>query len=129
MSNLESLKKGYGHLNTGDHENVLALNNDNIVREQCTGYPFVNSDGKYAEKQAIDKNIFATFPEFYDIFNVEISDFVDAGDEILMVGHYTGTWKVTGKKFKANAAHTWTLKNGKATHFVQAVDSATIINP
>jgi hypothetical protein len=45
-----------------------------------------------------------------------------------MVGHYTGIWKATGRKFKANATHTWTFKNGKATHFFQAVDTAEIIN-
>jgi len=45
-----------------------------------------------------------------------------------MEGYYVGTWKETGKKFKANAAHIWTVKNDLATRFFQAVDSATIIN-
>ena len=49
--------------------------------------------------------------------------------EIVMVGYYTGTWKATGKTFKANATHTWTLKDGKVTHFFQAVDTAEIFNP
>jgi len=46
-----------------------------------------------------------------------------------MVGHYKGVWKETGKEFKANATHVWTVKNEKMTHFFQAVDTAEIVNP
>ena len=129
MSNLENLKKGYKYFKDQDIENVLALFDDNIVWEQCSSFPFVKGDGKYVGKQAIVENIFATIPQYYDNFSIEISDFVDGGDKIVMVGHYTGTWKATGKKFKANATHTWTYKNGKAARFFQAVDTATIFNP
>jgi ketosteroid isomerase-like protein len=45
-----------------------------------------------------------------------------------MQGFYEGVYKPTGKKFKANAVHIWTVKDGKVTHFFQAVDTATIIN-
>ena len=129
MSNLENLKKGYQYFKDQDIVNVLALFDDNIVWEQCISFPFVKGDGKYVGKQAVAENIFATIPQHYNNFNIEISDFVDGGDRIVMVGHYTGTWKATGKKFKANATHTWTYKNGKAVHFFQAVDTATIFNP
>ena len=40
-----------------------------------------------------------------------------SSDRVVMMGHYTGTWKETGKKFRANATHVWKLKDGKATHF------------
>ena len=129
MSNLENLKKGYQLFKDQDIVNVLALFDDNIVWEQCFLFPFVKGDGKYVGKQAIVENIFANIPQYYDNFSIEISDFVDGGDKIVMVGHYTGTWKATGKKFKANATHTWTYKNGKAVRFFQAVDTATIFNP
>ena len=45
-----------------------------------------------------------------------------------MAGHYMGVSKETGKEFKANATHVWTVKDKKATHFFQAVDTAEIIN-
>jgi ketosteroid isomerase-like protein len=43
-----------------------------------------------------------------------------------MVGYYQGTNKTTGHDFKANATHVWTVKNGKMSHFFQAVDTAAI---
>ena len=127
MSNLEILKQGYKAFAAGNVEAAIANWSDDIVWEECSSFPFVKGDGKYVGKQAIVENIFANIPQHYDNFSIEISDFVDGGDRIVMVGHYTGTWKATGKKFKANATHTWTFKNGKATHFIQAVDTATII--
>lgn len=129
MSNLEILKKGYQYVEDHDIENVLSIFDDGIVWEQCISFPFAKGDGKYVGKQAIVENIFANIPQYYDNFKIEVSDFVDGGDRIVMVGHYNGTGKGTGKTFKANATHTWTYKNGKAVHFFQAVDTATIINP
>jgi len=129
MSNLEILKQGYKAFAAGNVEAAIANWSDDIVWEECIGLPFVKGDGKYVGAQTVVKEILAPTPEFYENFNIEISDFVDGGDRIVMVGHYTGTWKATGKKFKANATHTWTFKDGKAVHFIQAVDSATIINP
>lgn len=129
MSNLETLKHGYQLFADGDIEGVLALYQDDIVWDMCTGYPFVEGDGRYIGKQAIVEGVFAKIPEHYDNFNIEITDFVDGGDKIVMVGFYVGTWKATGKTFKANATHTWTYRGDKVSAFFQAVDTAEIINP
>ena len=64
-----------------------------------------------------------------DDFQVDVRELFGSGDKVVMVGYYTGTRKETGKVFMANATQVWTLKDGKATHFFQAVDTAEIINP
>ncbi len=129
MSNLEILQQGYKAFAAGNVEAAIANWSDKIVWEECIGLPFVTGDGTYNGKMSVVKNILAPIPEYYDNFQIEIRDFVDGGDKIVMVGYYTGIWKATGKKFRANATHTWSFENGKATHFFQAVDTATIINP
>lgn len=129
MSNLEVLKQGYQDFATGNIEGVLTAWDTDIVWESCTGLPFVEGDGKTVGAQNVVKDVLSLIPEYYENFNIEISDFVDGGDKIVMIGHYTGTWKPTGKKFRANATHTWTFKNGKASHYFQSVDTAAIINP
>ena len=129
MSNLLTLKRGYQDFETGNIEAAISSWHKDIVWEECVGFPFVKDDGKYVGAQTVVQEILAKIPEYYDNFKIEVSDFVDGDDKIVMVGHYSGTWKATGKKFRANAMHAWTFKNGKATHFFQAVDSATIVNP
>ncbi len=129
MSNLETLKKGYQDFAKGDVEAVISFWQDDIKWEECQSFPFIEGDGTFIGAKNIVEGVFAKIPEYYDGFNIEISDFVDGGDRIVMVGYYTGTWKETGKKFKAHATHTWTFKNGKVSNFFQAADTATIMNP
>ncbi len=129
MSNLEILKQGYKDFSEGNVPAVTAIWTPDIVWAECAGFPFLEGDGIFVGAQAIVEGVFAQIPEHYEGFNIEITDFVDGGDKIVMVGFYKGTYKLTGKKFKANAMHAWTFKNGKVSHFFQAADTAMIINP
>ncbi|MBL7970057.1 MAG: nuclear transport factor 2 family protein [Prolixibacteraceae bacterium] len=127
MNNLETLKQGYANFAAGNIEAVVAIWQPDIIWAECTGFPFVTGDGIFVGAQAIVDGVFAHIPEYYDEFNIEITDFIDGGDKIVMVGYYKGTYKPTGRKFKANAMHAWTFKNGKASRFFQAADSAEIL--
>ena len=130
MSNLETLKEGYKLFAEGNIEAVLKLWDEKIVWHECPGFPFIEDEGIFVGGQAIVEGVLSKIPTHYDDFNIEIHDFVDGGDKIVMVGYYTGVWKATGKRFKANATHTWTFnKNGKPNAFFQAVDTAIIITP
>jgi len=129
MKNLELLKEGYAKFAQGDIEGAIANWASDIEWNECKGLPYVKNDGKYVGKETVVKEVLAPIPEYYEGFTIEIADFVDGGDKITMVGFYTGIWKATGKKFKANATHTWYFENGKSVRFIQAVDTAEIINP
>jgi uncharacterized protein len=129
MSYLENLKQGYKDFAEGNIEAVIAPWHPDIVWVASTGFPYILGDGIFVGAQAIIKGVFAKVPEYIDEFIIEISDFVDGGDKIVMVGYYTGIWNPTGKRFKANATHTWTIKDGIITRFFQAVDTAEIVNP
>lgn len=127
MSNLETLKKGYQLFAEGKIDEVLAMWDKDIVWKECTGFPFVEGDGTYVGQKAIAEEVFSNLPRYYDNFKIEIDDFVEGKEKIVMVGHYSGVWKASGKPFKANATHTWTFKDGKPASFFQAVDTAEIM--
>ncbi len=129
MSNLEIMKEGYANFAKGNVEAVLASWDKDIVWEECTGMPMVEGEGKFVGVNDVLENVLAKIPGYIDDFNIEIREFVDGGDKIVMVGYYNGTYKPTGKKFHAQATHTWTIKDGKPVHFFQAVDTASIVNP
>jgi ketosteroid isomerase-like protein len=129
MDNVELVKQGYQNFAEGKVEEVLALFHPEIVWDECTGFPYVSGDGIYIGPNAIVQGVFAQIPQYMDNFLVDVRELFGSGDKVVMVGYYTGTWKETGKIFKANATHEWTLKDGKVTHFFQAVDTAEIINP
>lgn len=128
MNNIELLQHGYQLFSEGKVEEVLALFNPSIEWDECTGFPFVHGDGISIGPEAVARDVFSKIPEYYDAFSIDIREIFGADDKVVMVGHYTGTWKATGKSFTANATHVWTVKDGKVTHFFQAVDTAEIIN-
>ena len=90
--------------------------------------PFVKGDGIYKGHEAVVTNVFMNLPVYFDGFNIAVNQIFGADDKVVMVGYYQGTNKATGNPFKANATHVWTVKNGKLTHFFQAVDTVTIVS-
>jgi ketosteroid isomerase-like protein len=129
MDYLEMAKKGYEDFNKGNIEAVLPLFDPQIEWNASNGFPYVTGDGIYTGPNAVAQEIFAQMPKHFDNFHIDIQELFACGEKVVMVGYYTGAWKATGKKFKANATHVWTVKDGTLTHFFQAVDTATIVNP
>ena len=129
MDNLELVKKGYQDFAEGNVEAVLAVFHPEIEWHECNGFPFISGDGISIGPNAVVQDVFSQIPVHYDGFNIEIQELFGSDNKVVMVGYYKGVWKATGKKFKANATHVWTLDAWKATHFFQAVDTASIINP
>lgn len=129
MRNIDLAKTGYKKFSEGDIEGVLAMFDPNMEWHECKGFPYVKENGIFNGPKAVAEGVFNPIPEHYDEFNIEIEELLESGDRVIMTGYYTGTWKATGKKFKANAVHVWTVKNEKLSRFFQAVDTATIVNP
>ena len=61
-------------------------------------------------------------------FSIEVERLIDAGNVVVMQGHYVGKGKTTGKSVRAAVAHVIEISDGKIVRFDQYVDSATI-NP
>jgi len=127
MTNLDLVKQAYSNFSTGNVHGVLALFDDAIEWRECKGMPFVKGDGIFIGPEAVLTNVFMNLPVYIDGFNIAVNELFEAGNKVVMVGYYQGTNKATGNKFKANATHVWTAKNGKLTHFFQAVDTVTIM--
>ncbi len=55
----------------------------------------------------------------WDGFAAVAHEFVADGSTVVALGEYSGTYKATGKSFKAPFAHVWKLQDGKATSFLE----------
>jgi len=56
-------------------------------------------------------------------------EFVAEGDTVVALGEYSGTYKATGKSFRAPFAHVWKFRDGKAVSFWQHTDTAVHQRP
>ena len=129
MTNVELVKQAYGYFGEGNVAACLALMHPQIEWNECRSFPYVTGDGIITGPQKVAQDVFAKIPEYIDGFQVDVKELFGCDEKVVMVGYYTGTWKETGKKFRANATHTWTVRDGKLTNFFQAVDTAEIFNP
>ena len=64
----------------------------------------------------------------WEEFDGELDELLDAGDTIIGLGHYVGTYKATGRHLRAQFAHLWTLRGGKVIRWRQYVDTKQFVD-
>jgi uncharacterized protein len=73
--------------------------------------------------QALREGSLKALKTDWEGFDGELDELLDAGETIVGLGHYVGTYKATGKHLRAQFAHLWTLRGGKVVRWRQYVDT------
>lgn len=123
MNNKEIIQRLYQNFARGDVAAVIAGFADDITWTGSDGFPLA---GTYTGTQAVVEKVFMRLGEFSDNWAVVVDRLVADGDTVVADGRYTWNHKVSGKPCQVRMAHVWTLADGKATAFLQHVDSATL---
>ena len=108
---------------SGDIPAVLAFMTPEIEWTQAEGFPYT---GTYKGPDAILHRLFMKLGTEWDGYEAIPDEFIAQGDKVVALGHYSGTYKATGKSFRAPFAHVWTVKDGKIQRFVQHTDTAVV---
>jgi uncharacterized protein len=124
-SNVDLVTGVYAAFGTGDVPKVLGSMHPQIQWTETAGYKY---GGIFRNPQAILENVFARIQGDFESFSVDVERLIDAGNVVVMQGHYVGKGKATGKSVRAAVAHILEISDGKIVRFDQYVDSATI-NP
>lgn len=128
MENVKLVSSAYQYFKEGNVPAVLALFDPNIEWREAKSFPIGPDDGISIGPDNVVKDVLSQLPVIYKEFSINPIDIIGCGDNVVMYGYYEGIYAETGKKFKANAAHIWKVKDGKLTHFFQAVDTAEIMS-
>ena len=123
MNNKEIIQDLYQNFSRGDVPAVLAGFDENIVWTESDGFPLT---GTYTGPQTVLENVFMRLGEFSENWAVVVERLVADGDTVVDDGKYTWNHKETGQLCEVRMAHIWTLADGKATSFLQHVDSAGV---
>lgn len=59
-------------------------------------------------------------------FTVNVAEILDAGDAIIALGRYGGTYKTTGRVQNAQFVHVWRIAGGKVAGFQQYADTLQV---
>jgi ketosteroid isomerase-like protein len=122
-SNLDLVKEVYAAFGAGDIPKVLGAMHPQIQWTQTAGYKL---GGVHRGPQAVVENVFAKIPGAFESFSIDVERLIDAGNVVVMQGHYVGKGKATGKSVRAAVAHIIEISDGKMVRFDQYLDSATI---
>jgi ketosteroid isomerase-like protein len=123
MAAKETLETFYRAIAIGDVTRVLGLLDDNVEWTEAAGFLYA---GTYYGAQAVLSGVFTRVAHEWQGYEVEPSQLVAEGDEVVSLGTYRGTYKATGKSFSARFAHSVTVKCGKIVRFEQVVDTAEV---
>ena len=124
--NVNIVRRGYEAFNRGDVDTVMGIMDPNIEWQEpdVEGLP---DRGTHHGSEAVASNVFASVVESWDGFQASPEEFLDAGDRVVVLGRFQGTGKATGQTLEAPYAHVWTLREGKAVHFRNYMDTASFL--
>lgn len=123
MTNKEIIQGLYDNFASGDVAAVTAIFAEDISWTEADGFPLA---GTYIGPKAVVENVFMRLGEFSDNWGVVVDRLVADGDTVVADGKYNWNHKKSGEPCEARMAHVWTLAGGKATSFLQHVDSARV---
>jgi ketosteroid isomerase-like protein len=121
-ANVALIQGLYDDFARGDIAAVLGAMSPAIVWNEANNFPYADGN-PYVGPQAILEGVFARCGSEWDGFAAEIDEVLDAGDTVVALGHYSGTYKATGRAQKTQLVHVWRVEDGKAARFQQYADT------
>jgi uncharacterized protein len=113
----------YAAFARGDVPTVLAAFAPNISWTEAEGFPY---GGTYVGPDAVLQNVFAKLGSEWNGFAAVPHELIASTDTVVALGEYSGTYKATGKSFKAPFAHVWKFDGGCVISFRQHTDTAIV---
>ncbi|HCE55547.1 MAG TPA: ketosteroid isomerase [Lutibacter sp.] len=122
-SNLSVIDGAYKAFIVGDIPAVLAVMDANIIWNEAESNAYADGN-PYIGPDEVLNGIFARIGADYEYFNLTDIKLHDmSNDQVLATLRYKGKLKKNGVVLDAQAAHLWTLKDGKVIAFQQYVDT------
>ena len=122
-SNLSVIDGAYKAFAVGDIPAVLAVMDANIVWNEAEGNTYADGN-PYIGPDEVLNGVFKRIGEDHEYFklvNIQLYDM--SNNQVLATLRYQGKLKKNGAEYNTQAAHLWTLKEGKVIAFQQYVDT------
>ena len=121
--NVNAVRGVYEAFGRGDIPAVLAALDPQVEWREAEN--FIYADGNpYVGPEAVLQGVFARIGGEWDGFEVAPEEILDAGATVVGRGYYSGTYKQTGHRVRAQFAHLFTFRDGRVVKFQQYTDTA-----
>ncbi len=124
--NTKVIQAAYAAFGRGDIPTLLGYMTDDVQWRPVMGTArHVPFSGERRGKASVAE-FFKIVGETEDFEQFEPREFVAQGNTVVAIGHYRAVTKATGKRFDADFAMVFTLRDGKVASFREFTDSAGI---
>lgn len=121
--NLSVIDGAYKSFAVGNIPAVLAVMDANIIWNEAEGNTYADGN-PYIGPDAVLNGVFARIGAEHEYFNLtDIKLHEMSNNQVLATLRYKAKLKKNGAEYNTQAAHLWTLKDGKVTNFQQYVDT------
>lgn len=122
MSAVDLVQRSYAAFAQKDLDGVLADMSSEIEWHQAQGLPH---GGLYRGIDEVRRNVFEPLDaDWWSEFTAEPDEFLDAGEQVVVLGRYRGIAKGTCKQLDVPFVHVWRVVGDKAVRFRQFLDTA-----
>ncbi|UWQ96243.1 nuclear transport factor 2 family protein [Rhodobacteraceae bacterium M385] len=122
-NNLELIRATYEGTSEENGQNLLAALAEDATWTEAEGFPYA---GTYTGPEEIIAGVFQRLATEWDGYSAKVHTFMEDGDRVAAFGEYSGTYRATGKSFRASFAHLYEVRGGKIRTMTQFVDSAVV---
>jgi len=123
MQTHTDIKKIYDALNSRDYEGVMSHFADDIEWISADNSPLADQS-PYHGIDAVRTGVFDRIAAGFEKLTVAADEIYAAdGGRVVVLGYYHGKFLGAENDFKAQVAHIWTLRDGKAVKFQQYLDT------
>ncbi len=119
------VRRFYDALGRSDIPAVLSLLDPRVEWTEAERFPYYS--GTWHSPQVVLDNLLKPLAGDWEGFLVKAQEFIAQGDRVVSLGHYSGTFKKTGRSFLAPFAHVWTVRGDKLAKFNMHTDTAKVL--
>lgn len=94
-----------------------------VAWTEMAGFPCA---GTWVGPVQVIEHVFKALGAAWTSYRFELQELIDAGDRVIGLGVYHGTYSQTGKSMQARVAHVWRLQGGKIVQFEQFTDTLLV---
>jgi uncharacterized protein len=121
--NLDIVGDHYAASARGDIQAMMADVSPEVRWTEMAGFPCA---GTWIGPQQVVDNVFAVLGSAWEGYRFELERLIDAGDNVVGIGEYQGTYRASGKAMRARVVHVWQLEAGKIVRFEQFTDTLLV---
>jgi len=123
---VDTVRRMYDGFARGDLEAVLQPCSAEVQWYEAENFIYADRN-PYIGPQAVLEGVFLRIAAEWNEFIVEPLRFLDAGDTTVVHGYYSGSYKRTGKRVRAQFAHLFTFRGSELVTFQQFTDTAQFL--